>query len=101
MSTETNKETEKKVLTYKGTIIEIGDAVQGESWIKQDFTIRTNETYPQLVNFLTFNDVQDQLTRCKIDDDVTVFFNAKSRKFNNKWYTEITAWRIIINFNKK
>jgi hypothetical protein len=54
-----------------------------------------------LINFLTFNDVQDQLSRCKVDDEVTVFFNAKSRQHQNKWYTELTAWRIIINFNKK
>jgi hypothetical protein len=98
---ENQKEVTKTVLKYTGTIIEIGNAIQGETWIKQDFTIRTDEQYPQLINFLTFNDCQDQLTRCKVNDDVTVFFNAKSRKFNDKWYTEITAWRININFNKK
>jgi hypothetical protein len=98
---ENQKEVTKTVLKYTGTIIEIGNAVQGETWIKQDFTIRTEEQYPQLINFLTFNDCQDQLTRCKVNDEVTVFFNAKSRKFNDKWYTEITAWRININFNKK
>jgi hypothetical protein len=100
MNTE-NKETTKTVLKYTGTIVEIGNAIQGETWIKQDFTIRTDEQYPQLINFLTFNDCQDQLTRCKLDDEVTVFFNAKSRKFNDKYYTELTAWRININFNKK
>jgi hypothetical protein len=98
---ENQKEVTKTVLKYTGTIIEIGNAIQGETWIKQDFTIRTEEQYPQLINFLTFNDCQDQLTRCKVNDEVTVFFNAKSRKFNDKWYTEITAWRININFNKK
>jgi hypothetical protein len=98
---ENQKEVTKTVLKYTGTIIEIGNAIQGETWIKQDFTIRTDEQYPQLINFLTFNDCQDQLTRCKVNDEVTVFFNAKSRKFNDKWYTEITAWRININFNKK
>lgn len=98
---ENQKEITKQVLKYAGTIVEIGNAIQGETWIKQDFTIRTEEQYPQLINFLTFNDVQDQLTRCKLDDQVTVFFNAKSRKFNDKYYTELTAWRININFNKK
>jgi hypothetical protein len=98
---ENQKEVTKQVLSYTGTIVEIGNAVQGETWIKQDFTIRTAEKYPQLINFLTFNDAQEQLTRCKINDDVTILFNAKSRKFNEKWYTEITAWKITINFNKK
>lgn len=102
METQNNtKTTQKQTLAYKGTIVEIGNAVQGETWIKQDFTIRTDEQYPQLINFLAFNEAQDQLSRCKIDDEVTVFFNAKSRQYQNKWYTELTAWRIIINFNKK
>jgi hypothetical protein len=98
---ETNEKTQKQTLSYTGTIVEFGDAVQGETWLKQDFTIRTNEEYPQLINFLTFNNAQDQLSRCKVEDEVVVYFNAKSRKFQTKWYTELTAWKIVINFKKK
>ena len=97
---ETTEKT-KQTLSYTGTIVEFGDAVQGETWLKQDFTIRTNEEYPQLINFLTFNNVHDQLSRCKLEDDVIVYFNAKSRKYNNKWFTELSAWKIVINFKKK
>ena len=98
---ETNEKTQKQTLSYTGTIVEFGDAVQGETWLKQDFTIRTNEEYPQLINFLTFNNAQDQLSRCKVEDEVVVYFNAKSRKFQTKWYTELTAWKIVINFKNK
>lgn len=98
---ETNEKTTKQTLSYTGTIVEFGDAVQGETWLKQDFTIRTNEEYPQLINFLTFNNVQDQLSRCKVEDEVIVYFNAKSRKYQTKWYTELTAWKIVINFKNK
>jgi len=98
---ETNEKTQKQTLSYTGTIIEFGDAVQAETWLKQDFTIRTNEEYPQVINFLTFNNVQDQLSRCKVEDEVVVYFNAKSRKFQTKWYTELTAWKIVINFKNK
>ena len=98
---ETKEKKTKQTLSYTGTIVEFGDAVQGKTWLKQDFTIRTNEEYPQLINFLTFNNAQDQLSRCKVEDEVIVYFNAKSRKFQTKWYTELTAWKIVINFKNK
>ncbi len=94
-------ETTKNKLVLFGTIVEISDAAQGETWIKQNFVIRTNDDFPQLVEFLTFNAAQEMLTRCKVGDDVSVYFNCKSRQYENKYYTELTAYRVYINFNKK
>jgi len=94
-------ETNKNKLVLFGTIVEISDANQGETWIKQNFVIRTNDDFPQLVEFLTFNAAQEMLTRCKVGDDVSVYFNCKSRQYENKYYTELTAYRVYINFNKK
>ncbi len=94
-------ETNKNKLVLFGTIVEISDATQGETWIKQNFVIRTNDDFPQLVEFLTFNAAQEMLTRCKVGDDVSVYFNCKSRQYENKYYTELTAYRVYINFNKK
>jgi hypothetical protein len=94
-------ETTKNKLVLFGTIVQISDATQGETWIKQNFVIRTNDDFPQLVEFLTFNAAQEMLTRCKVGDDVSVYFNCKSRQYENKYYTELTAYRVYINFNKK
>jgi hypothetical protein len=94
-------ETTKNKLVLFGTIVEISDATQGETWIKQNFVIRTNDDFQQLVEFLTFNAAQEMLTRCKVGDDVSVYFNCKSRQYENKYYTELTAYRVYINFNKK
>lgn len=91
---------ETNQLKITGTIINIQDAIQGESWIKQAFQIRTHGEYPKIVSFIAFNACQDQLSRCKIDDQVTVYFNPESRSHNEKWYTELTAWRINIYFKK-
>ena len=93
-------------LLVSGEILEIFNAIQGETWIKQEFIIRTDQAYPVLINFIAFNKVQDQLSRCKIGDTVAVYFNPESRSFkttkgDTKWYTELKAWRIIINFNPK
>lgn len=94
-------ETNKNKLILIGTIVQISDANQGETWIKQNFLIRTADDYPQLVEFITFNAAQEMLTRCKVNDLVTVYFNAKSREYENKYYTELTAYRIYVNFEKK
>jgi hypothetical protein len=87
-------------LKVKGTIISIMDAIQGENWIKQEFQIRTDGEYPQINSFIAFNTSQDQLSRCKVNDHVTVFFNIESRMYKDKWYTDLKAWRINITFNK-
>ena len=91
---------EKNQLKITGTIIAIQDAIQGENWIKQIFQIRTDSDYPKNVSFLCFNSAQEQLSRCKVDDQVTIYFNPDSRSHLDKWYTELNAWRININFNK-
>ena len=93
-------------LLVSGEILEIYNAIQGESWIKQEFILRTDQAYPVLLNFIAFNKVQDQLSRCKVGDTVAVYFNPESRSFETsakvkKWFTELKAWRIIINFNPK
>jgi hypothetical protein len=94
-------ETTKNKLVLCGTIVHISDAAQGETWLKQNFLIRTSDDFPQLVEFITFNAAQEMLSRCKIGDNVNVYFNCKSREYQNKYYTELTAYRIYINFEKK
>jgi hypothetical protein len=94
-------ETTNNKLVLIGTIVHIADATQGETWIKQNFLIRTNDQFPQLVEFMTFNTAQDMLSRCKINDVVAVHFNCKSREYQGKYYTELTAYRVYVIFEKK
>ena len=94
MSTTTNQ------LTIIGRITEIGSAAQGENWQKQDFTIETLEQYSKLVNIHVWNDKIEQLTRCRIGDIVLCRINISSRKHENRYYTEVTAWEIEVYFNK-
>jgi Domain of unknown function (DUF3127) len=94
----------KQPLQISGSIVNFGNAIQGESWIKQDFTIRTDGEYPVLVNFITFNSAQDQLSRCKLNDQVTVFFNPESKGYADKdgvqrYFNELKAWKVQIDFN--
>jgi CTP-dependent riboflavin kinase len=85
-------------LTINGRITEIGSAVQGETWAKQDFTIETIEQYPKTINIHVWNDKMDQLSRCKLNDIVNCNINISSRKHENRYYTEVVAWKVDLDF---
>lgn len=89
--------TENKPLFICGIILEIGALESGETWQKQEFTIRTLDKYPTEVRISVWNKNLIWLERCKIGDIVNVYFNMLSQKHNEKWYTVITAWRIEVN----
>jgi hypothetical protein len=93
MSTTTNQ------LIISGRITEINSASQGETWTKQDFTIETLEQFSKLVNIHVWNDKLEQLIRCRIGDIVICRINISSRKHENRYYTEVTAWKIEVDFN--
>jgi hypothetical protein len=90
--------TENKLI-INGRITEISSASQGEKWEKQDFTIETLEQFSKLINIHVWNDKIEQLARCKIGDIVNCRINISSRKHENRYYTEVTAWKIEVDFN--
>jgi len=92
-------QTTANYLTINGRITEIGSAAQGENWQKQDFTIETLEQFSKIVNIHVWNDKIEQLTRCRIGDIVSCRINISSRKHENRFYTEVTAWKIEVDFN--
>jgi len=93
MNTTTNQ------LTINGRITKIGTAAQGENWQKQDFTVETIEQFPKIINIHVWNDKIDQLSRCRVNDIVNCKINVSSRKHENRYYTEVTAWKIDLDFN--
>jgi hypothetical protein len=85
-------------LTINARIVEIGSAAQGENWTKQDFTVETIEQFPKTINIHVWNDKLDQLNRCRVNDIVNCKINVSSRKHENRYYTEVTAWKIELDF---
>jgi len=63
-------------------------------WIKQDFIIETTDQYPKKVCFSTWGDKTDILKKFSEGDTITVSFNPESREYNEKWYTDLRAWKI-------
>ena len=72
---------------------EIGTA----TWKKQEFILETGEKYVKLINISVWGDNLMWLERCQVDDFVNVMINISSKKVNERWFTEIAAWRIDID----
>ncbi len=64
------------------------------NWSKQDFVIETQEQYPRKVCISAWGERVNELTSVKEGDLLRVSFNVESREFNERWYTDVRAWRI-------
>ncbi len=63
-------------------------------WIKQEFIIETQDQYPKKICFSTWGDKTDFLKKVSEGDIITVSFNPESREYNERWYTDLRAWKI-------
>lgn len=94
---------DKNQLTITGKVMEIGETIAGETangqWKKAHFVILTEEKYPKDVCIHVWNDTILQLERIKEQDIVNVNVNLVSRKHDGRWYTEVQAWRIDVDFH--
>lgn len=66
-------------------------AKTGKQWQSQDFVIETFGVYPNSICFSMFN---DKIVTLSIDQRVRVSFDPRSREFNGKWYTSLTAYDV-------
>ncbi len=88
-------------LEIEGRVIKIFPEASGTSqssgntWRKQEFVIETSEQYPKKVIFQVWNNNVDLLKDISVGQVVRVFFRAESREYNDRWYTNLTAWRIM------
>lgn len=67
-------------------------AKSGKKWQSRDFVIETFGAYPNTICFTMFN---DRIATLSIDQRVRVSFDPRSREFNGKWYTTLTAYEIV------
>lgn len=83
----------------KGKVLQIlpeqkGTSTRGE-WKKQDFVIETSDDqFPKKICFTLFNDKTSSLESIKPDMEVEVTFSIESREYNEKWYSNVNAFRI-------
>ena len=82
-------------LKVEGTIHKIMASQEvNATFKKREFVIETDEKYPQLVKFELVQDRCDLISSYKVGDIVEVEFNLKGREWNEKYFTNLHAWRI-------
>ena len=69
-----------------------GISQKGNQWKKREYLLETIEQYPRKVFFNFFGERADQYP-LKEGDVKTISFDIESREFNERWYTDIRAWK--------
>jgi hypothetical protein len=84
-----------------GNIVDIlpitsGVSKGGKAWKKQEIAIEIPGTYPKTVAFSLFGDKCENhgLT---VGQNATIHINIESRKYNDRYFTEVSAWKIEMN----
>lgn len=72
-----------------------GSSKTGNEWKSQDFVIETDDRFSKKVCFRLFG---NRVNDCpNVGDEVTVSFDAESREWNGKWFTQLNAWKVENN----
>lgn len=89
-------------LKMNGTITTIsevqeGTAKSGNAWKKLTFAIQTEGEYAKTVAFTVFGEekVDNFIKFNKKGQNVEVSFNAESREYNDRYYTDLQAWKVF------
>ena len=70
-----------------------GTSKNGKSWKKQEVAIEVPGQYPKIVAFSFFGD------KCEshgliIGQEATIHINIESRKYNDRYFTEVSCWKV-------
>lgn len=64
-------------------------------WKRQDIIVETNEQYPKKVCVGIWNDKIEK-DILKIGNELKIDFDIESREYNERWYTNLKAWKIEV-----
>jgi hypothetical protein len=77
--------------------IQTGTGKNGD-WKKQDIIVETDGQYPKKVCISIWGDkIKDG--QLQIGNLLQIDFDIESREYNERWYTELKAWKISIQNN--
>lgn len=85
-------------LDILGTVIQVLPVVTGTSakgtWSKQDFILETDGKYPKKVAITLWG--QESIDKYDLVEGmkVTAFLELDSREYQGKWFTNVKAWKI-------
>lgn len=87
-------------MQIKGKVVKIltelkGVSASGKDWQKQDFVIEEIEgNYPKKICITAFGDIVTKVKNLQVNQVITAHINIESRDYNDKWYTNISVWKI-------
>lgn len=65
------------------------------TWKKQDVIIETDGQYPKKVCLSIWGDKIDE-NKLQVGNMLMLDFDAESREFSGKWYTDLKVWKIDV-----
>ncbi len=84
-------------MEIKGKVLKILPELTGEgkngTWTKRSFIIETEGQYPKLVQISAFGNKMN-VDAIKFGNHLNVHFNLESREYNDRYYTEVSAYKI-------
>ncbi len=87
-------ELEGKVYKFLEETSGVGQS-SGKAWRRQTFVIETEEQYPKKIAINAWGDLVDAVKQLNVGDKIKVDFRVESREYNERWYTDVVAWRIV------
>lgn len=67
----------------------------GETTFKHSFVGETKGQYPKVMCFTVFGGDKFRQMGISVGNDYNVSFDAESREWNGKYFTELQAWRVV------
>ena len=85
-------------LSLKGKVTLVKDIQNiSDKFQKREFVIETEDQYPQLVQFELTQDKCSLLDASYQGKAVEVFFNVRGREWNDKYFVNLQAWRVVVD----
>lgn len=84
-----------------GKIVKILDAQRftskkdGSEIVKNAFVIETQGQYPKTICFSVIGEEKFKQMSLVVGNVYNVSFDAESREWNSKFFTELTAWKVV------
>lgn len=72
--------------------LQTGQGKNGE-WKKQDIIVETDGQYNKKICISIWGD-KINMNQLKIGNILKIDFDIESREYNNRWYTDLKAWKI-------
>jgi hypothetical protein len=64
-------------------------------WVKSTVILETTtDRYPKKVAMLFWSDKANEIKTFKVGDEGRVSFDVESREYNDRWYTDLKAWKV-------